>query len=133
MESSEESYLAALRRAFEAFNRGDYDAALEIAHPEIEFTRPGGLAPVAGIESMRQWMEPDAFEELRLTPLEFRLNGRRVLVRQRMQARGAASGIQLDMEAWSVWTFDDAGRATRIQGYLERERTEAMAAAGLAE
>jgi hypothetical protein len=78
-------------------------------------------------------MEPDAFEELRLTPLEFRLNGRRVLVRQRMQARGAASGIQLDMEAWSVWTFDDAGRATRIQGYLERERTEAMAAAGLAE
>ena len=35
-----------LRRAYEAFSRGDFDAAIEIVHPEIEFVRAGGQSPV---------------------------------------------------------------------------------------
>jgi ketosteroid isomerase-like protein len=31
-----------VRRGYEAFNRGDFDAAMEVVHPEIEFVLPGG-------------------------------------------------------------------------------------------
>ena len=43
-------------------------------------------------------MEPDAFEEQRIEPLDFRVEGKKVLVREHTQARGAGSGINLDVE-----------------------------------
>jgi len=120
-----------LRRAYLAFNRGDFDAAIEIAHPEIEFARAGGQGPVRGAEAFREWMEPDALEDLRMEPLEFRTNGNKVLVRQRSRARGVGSGIELDIEAWAVWTLNENGLATRLEGFLAHERSEALEAAGL--
>ena len=51
--------LEKLRRTYEAFSRGDFDAVIEIAHPEIEFVRVGGQAPVLGADAFRAWMEPD--------------------------------------------------------------------------
>ena len=35
-----------LRRGYEAFNRGEYDAALAFCHPEIEFFPPGDQPPI---------------------------------------------------------------------------------------
>jgi ketosteroid isomerase-like protein len=125
--------LEKLRRAYEAFNRGDFDTVIEIAHPEIEFVRVGGQAPILGADAFRAWMEPDAIEELRIEPLEFRTNGTRVLVRQLNRARGAGSGIELEDEAWTVWTLDENGLATRVEGFAGHQRNEAFAAAGLDE
>jgi hypothetical protein len=48
-------------------------------------------------------------------------------------ARGATSGIELDVTTWSVWTFDEDGLITRIEIYLDREEDRAREAAGLAE
>jgi ketosteroid isomerase-like protein len=54
-----------MREGYEAFNRGDFDAATELMHPEIEFKR-AEIAPEAGeirgAEAMRAWMVPDVFE-----------------------------------------------------------------------
>ena len=122
-----------LRRLYEALGRGDFDAAIEIAHPEVEFIRPGVEAPVRGAAALRAWLEPDALVDQRWEPKEFRVNGDKVLVRQDTRARGAGSGIEMELETWVVWTFDDDGLVTRIEGFLTHQDAEAFEAAGLEE
>jgi len=133
MSDRDQEIIASLRRTYEAFSRGDFDAAIEIAHPEIEFVPPGGQGSRRGADAVRAWMEPDAFEEQQIQPREFRIKGDKVLVRQFTTARGAGSGIELDLENWAVWTLDDDGLATRIESFLIHEESEALAAAGLSE
>ena len=133
MDGRDAAMIDALRRTYEAFNRGDFDAAVAIAHPEIEFVPPGGQASLRGAAAVRAWMEPDAFEEQRIEPLDFRVEGKKVLVRQHTQARGAGSGINLDMEIWAVWTFDDDLLVTRMESFLPHQESEALEAAGLSE
>jgi ketosteroid isomerase-like protein len=129
----DEQTIQTLRRGYDAFSRGDFDAAIEMAHPEIEFIPPGGQRPLRGATAFRAWMEPDALVEQRIEPLEFRINGNRVLVKQHTLARGAASGIELDLNNWAVWTLDEDGLATRLESFLVHEEREALEAAGLAE
>jgi ketosteroid isomerase-like protein len=38
-----------LRRAYDAFSRGDFDTALEIVHPEFEFDRSSRRAAAEGL------------------------------------------------------------------------------------
>jgi len=133
MSDRDQEVISSLRRAYDAFNRGDFDTAIERTHPEIEFVPPGGQAPLRGADAFRAWMEPDAFEEQTLEPREFRVQGNKVLVLQHTRARGAGSGIELDLEAWVIWTFDDDGLATRVEGFLPHQEAEAFKAAGLEE
>jgi ketosteroid isomerase-like protein len=121
-----------LRAAYEAFNRGDFDAAVKLASADAEFIRPGLEGPLRGPTAIRAWMEPDAFEEQRIEPLEFEVNGDRVLARQRTTARGAGSGIELDVETWAMFTFDD-GLIVRGEVFALDQETEARQAAGLSE
>ena len=128
-----EEIIARLRRIYEAFNRGDFDAAISVAHPEIEYVPPGGQSSLSGAEAVRAWMEPDAFEDNQVEPLEFRIHDNKVLVRQHATARGAGSGIELDLEIWAVWTLNDDGLVTRLEVYLPHQEAEALEAAGLSE
>jgi ketosteroid isomerase-like protein len=133
MDGQDEEIVARLRRIYEAFNRGDFDAAIAVAHPKIEYVPPGGQSSLRGAEAVRAWMEPDAFEDNQVEPLEFSIQGNKVLVRQHATARGAGSGIELDMEIWAVWTVNDDGLVTRLEVYLPHQETEALEAAGLSE
>jgi len=36
MRDRDQEIIASLRRAYEGFSRGDFDAAIEIAHPDAE-------------------------------------------------------------------------------------------------
>jgi hypothetical protein len=47
--------------------------------------------------------------------------------------RGAGSGIEAEFVNWSVWTFNEDGRATRCEIYLPNQEAEALEAAGLRE
>lgn len=133
MADRDEGIVASLRRIYEAFNRGDFDAAIAGAHPEIEYVPPGGQSSLRGAEAVRAWMEPDAFEDNQVEPLDFRIHDDKVMVRQHATARGAGSGIELDVEMWAVWTVNDDGLATRLEVYLPHQETEAREAAGLSE
>ena len=133
MDERDVAMIDALRRAHEAFNRGDFDTAVEFAHPEVEFVPVGGQASLRGVAALRAWMEPDAFEDQRVEPLDFRVEGKKVLVRQHAQARGAGSGIDLDLKMWTVYTFDDDLLVTRVEAFLPHEESEALEAAGLSE
>ncbi len=133
MADRDQEIVASLRRIYEAFNRGDFDAAIAVVHPEIEVVPVGGQSSLRGAEAVRAWMEPDAFDEQQIEPLEFSIQGNKVLVRQHTRARGAGSGIELDVEIWAVWTLNDDGLATRVEGYLPHQEAEALEAAGLSE
>jgi ketosteroid isomerase-like protein len=129
----DQEIIVRVRRSYEALSRGDFDAAIEIAHPEIELVPPGGQGSYRGADAVRAWMEPDAFEDQRIEPREFRVQGNRVLVLQHTTARGAGSGIELDLDNWAVWTLDDDGLVTRIESFLLHEERKALEAAGLRE
>jgi ketosteroid isomerase-like protein len=131
MGDRDEAAIEALRRAYDAFNRGDYDAVLELARPDVQYTRTGVEAPLTGVDALRAWMEPDAFDRQRTEPLEFQVKGNKVLVRQRFSARGAESGIELDVDSWAVFTLDEDGLVERAEMYLQHEEAAARRAAGL--
>jgi ketosteroid isomerase-like protein len=133
MSDRDQEIIGSLRRIFEAFNRADFDAAMEIAHPEVEFVPPGGQSPLRGADALRAWMEPDAFEEQRIEPVEFRIRGNKILVRLDTRARGARSGIELELDMWVVWTVNDDGLVTRLESFLIHEESQALEAAGLEE
>jgi ketosteroid isomerase-like protein len=117
-----------LRRIYEAMNDGDFDAVVERAHPDMTLTRPGGQGVLRGSEAIRRWLEPDAFESQVLEPVEFEVAGNRVLSLVRATLRGAGSGIEIEAEAWTVWTFDDEGTVTRAEVFLAREEDRARRA-----
>lgn len=122
-----------VRRWFEALSDEDFDDALALLHPNVELVPPGGQMPYRGAESVRRWMEPEAFRDQVVRPLEIVAAGdRMVLGRQHVAARGAGSGIELDVRSWSVWTFDEDGLVTRVEIYLDHEADKAREAAGLA-
>src|SRR5215207_5324974 len=127
---SQEESVEVIRRWLEAISSEDFDAALALVHPDIEFVPPGGQPPYRGAESLRRWMEPDAFQEQVVKAFEpVVVTDRTILGKQLVMARGAASGIELDVITWSVWTFDEDGLITRIELYLEHEKDRALEAA----
>jgi ketosteroid isomerase-like protein len=86
-------FTARLRRGYDAYNRGDFDAAMEWIHPEIELVPAGGQPPIRGAAAYRAWMEPAAFESQVIELLEVRFNGNKPLTTnaRRSAARAAAS------------------------------------------
>jgi ketosteroid isomerase-like protein len=127
MEIPEEELIRRLRSSYDAFNRGDFDAATEWVHPEIVFiTLSPGRTEIRGREAFRAWMEPDAFESQAVSGEIIELAGDKALIHQQTRARGAGSGIEIEIGSWTVWTIDDEGRVIRIENFLEHEEDEAM-------
>jgi ketosteroid isomerase-like protein len=123
-----------VRRSLEAISSEDFDAAVRLMHRDIVFVPPGDQAPYKGAKSLRRWMEPDAFQGQVVRPLEtVVVTDRTILAKQHVTVRGSASGIELDVISWSVWTFDEDGLVTRIEIYLDHEKDKALEAAGLSE
>jgi ketosteroid isomerase-like protein len=125
-----------LRRAFDASSRGDLDAAVADAAPEVEYVASGaipGQGRVArGAEEYKRfitWLR-DVFDDARLVPDEFVDAGDRVLASFTLSGRGRESGVETSMRFWQVWTLRD-GKFVHGQGFTTRE--EALEAAGLRE
>ena len=123
-----------VRRWFEALNSEDFDAAIAMVRPDIELVPPGGQSPYRGADSLRRWMEPDAFLGQVIEPVEIVVaTDTTLLAKQHVTSRGARSGIELDVTSWSVWTFDEDGLVARVEIYLAHEEDRARAAAGVQE
>jgi ketosteroid isomerase-like protein len=128
MALTDEELIERLRRHYEANNRREFDLAVELARPDIVFVRPGGLPELRGVDAVRAWMEPDAFESQRIELISCEVEGHRVLTRQRTTARGAGSGIEMEIDSFAVWTFDDQGKVTRVQVFTTGEEDMARRA-----
>jgi ketosteroid isomerase-like protein len=118
-----------VRRIFDAYNRDDYDAAAALAHPDVVMVPPGDQPPYRGRDALRRWMEPDAFLDQTSEIREITAVGDKVLAEAHGRMTGAASGIELDIDFWTVWWFDPAGLITRCEIHLDRG--PALEAAGV--
>jgi uncharacterized protein len=125
-----------VERMFAAFGRGDVDALVEDAHPDVEL-RPavtGGLEGTVyrGREGFRQFLaDIDAvWHEFRPEAEEFRDLGDRVLVLGRTLGRGIGSGVEVDTEAGWVLGMRD-GKLHRFRSFVSQEA--ALEAAGLSD
>ena len=125
-----------LRRAYEAFSRGDLDAMVADAHPDVEYISTGavpGQGEVArgraGYKRFVSWLF-DVFDDARLEPTEFIDAGDRVLAGFTLTGRGKQGGVETSWNVWQVWTLRD-GKFVHGQAFTARK--EALEAAGLSE
>jgi ketosteroid isomerase-like protein len=124
-----------VRRSFEAFQGGDYEAAMAALDPGIEYDLthfPDGQIYLGhdGVrEAFRIWL--GTWEDYRQVLDELiDLGGDEVLAVVREFGRGKGSGIEVERPTAGVWTMRD-GKAVRIRFYAGK--AEALQAAGLSE
>jgi ketosteroid isomerase-like protein len=123
-------------RAFiEAYNRRDFEAAVESFDSGVEWVLPDDMSADScqGPGAIRRFWEglDETFEELRLLPQEYVDAGDHVAIRLRHYGRGKRSGAVIDEELYhQVATFRD-GMMVRLE-YFERW-SEALEAAGVRE
>jgi uncharacterized protein len=99
----------ALRDGYEALNRGDLSAVLDLIDADLEWEE-GGRSPEAGRYSgresferfVRSWL--DSFDDFRIEVEEIREEGNRLVVVARQSGRGRASGLPIETRVVHVWT-----------------------------
>ena len=122
------------RRANDAFNRRDVEAFMACVISDIEFTAAmsgtvagGSLRGREGIEALFADIR-DTWEEHRMVIDEIRDLGERVLGLGRLEGRGKASGVSVDVPFAIISDLRD-GKMWRSRTYLDHG--EALRAAGL--
>jgi ketosteroid isomerase-like protein len=118
-----------------AYNRRDFDAAIESFDPEIEWVLPERQSSDScrGPDEVRRFWEgiDETFDELRLVPQEFLDAGDQVATRLRHYGRGKGSGVEIDEELYHQVATFHAGKMVRIEYFADWG--EALEAAGLRE
>jgi ketosteroid isomerase-like protein len=103
---------ALITRLFNAFNRRDADAIVELCAEEMEFLavtgeEVGRANPYRGREGLREYLTDveRIWEELLITPSTVEPRGERVLVCGRVYVRSRELGIR-DMPAAWIWSLE---------------------------
>jgi ketosteroid isomerase-like protein len=132
-----EELVEMVTRGHEAFNRQDIDAALEFAHPDIEW-HPAfgesllGASVYRGREGFRRYFEQvnEVLERFMVVPLSFSTVGENVVLQAEISGHGRASGMEIKTEMTVVWRF----RGDKSDwGATYFARDEALAAIGASE
>jgi ketosteroid isomerase-like protein len=130
--------LRAAQSGLDGINRGDFEAAFVLYHPDTELITPPnmvelGFDPVyrgreARFEFQRRWTAE--WGEMRFEPEEMLDLGDRLLFVGRVKGSGLSSGAGFE-SAWADLLTISAGRVIREQPFFDRG--EALEAAGLSE
>jgi ketosteroid isomerase-like protein len=128
--------VAVVKAVFAAFAERDLEGVLELIDPEFEFTAvtsdyAGRTEPYRGHEGVREYFRDVAvvWDDLRLTPREFREVGDSILVTGRVNARSPARIV----EGSTGWIFRVRngrvvyGRVYASAADAERAATDAAA------
>ena len=115
-----------VRRGFEAQNRRDADALLELMHADVEWHPAmsaklgGGETVLRGRAAVRAWMEEvwQTFDESELEMPDVRDEGGRVVAIGRIRTRGRASGVETE-SAFAYVIDIEHGLITRLRTYLD--------------
>jgi ketosteroid isomerase-like protein len=125
-----------VRRAFEAYNRGDLDTAVADFASDFEYIAsgaiPGGRGVFRGPEGYKRfvgWLREE-FDDARVEIDAITDAGDQVLVSVTIRGRGRQSGVEASWNDWQVWTLRD-GKIVDGLGFTNR--AEALEAAGLSE
>lgn len=121
-----------LRDGLDAYNRGEWDAVLPYAALDIELQRaptsPEAGTLVRGREQVVEFFRPDALSEQQLDMLEFHEGAGAFLAKMRFSAKGAGSGLPVELIAFIVYRVEGE-RVTRIEIY--NEEADGRRAAGV--
>jgi ketosteroid isomerase-like protein len=115
-----------VRRAFEAYQKEDYDALIALADPELEMHGTiGGLTEgtvTRGIQNVRSSLtdDDDTWERVEVEAERMVEVGDKVVVLQKELRKGAASGIELEVHTAVVFEVRN-GRFVRMTGYMDQD------------
>ena len=120
-----------VRKAVEAYARGDLGTALTYADPNVVWN-PVEEAAAQGQDAIRANVErwEIEWEDYAASPEEYIDAGDQVLVSVHWSGRGRGSGLHVDIRTYMVCTLRD-GKLIRMDEFIERP--EALKAAGLSE
>jgi ketosteroid isomerase-like protein len=120
-----------VKRGYDAWNRGDMAAVLELVDPHFEWHEasevPGG-GDVYTREQFESYLRSLGrhWDDFRLEPQALYQAGEHVLVEVLELARGRTSGVEVAQRFVHVWTLRGR-RACRMRAYLEKcEALEAL-------
>ena len=124
-----------VRRGFDAWQRGDVAAMLEITDTDLvvhrappQLTRGPGEAREGFVAAIAGWFE--GFDEVTVTAEEFiDANDAQVIVRTRQRAVGSESRVPVEADFWMLHTLQDR-KVSRLDIFAEE--SPALEAAGLA-
>ena len=133
---SQENIERMIREGFAAFNRGDFEAATAMFHPEIEW-----IAYMSALEGKshrgreaiaRSWSElEESFGgSLRGEVREVIDGGEKVIVVLEAHGTGAASGAEIT-QSWAMLATMREGLIVRVESFADRDA--ALEAAGVPE
>lgn len=124
--------LELVRRGVDAYASLDVETLFEIADPGIEWKQleaPDVAHGFEGVaEQMVRWNE--TWENPSIEAEEYIDGGDQIVVVIRHRGRGRASGIEMDMASYHVFTVG-GGKIVAMHEYGPGKRAEALKAAGL--
>ena len=120
-----------MRELYAGFARGDLRGRPELFSTEFVFEpMADGRRAYVGLQAfadqMREFLAQ--WDDFRMEGLEFEDLGDAVLVTERQSGTGKASGVEIDMTFYAVWTFRDdvivrgrwdPDRESALRGYRE--------------
>jgi ketosteroid isomerase-like protein len=123
--SAKEGNVELVMRGMAAYNDGDIDAILETLDPDVELIPMRSLLDgrsYRGHDGARQFLTDMAeeWEDIHIEPEEIRDLGDRVLVLGKFQARGRASGVEVDAPAAWLSELRD-GKTIVLRAYPNRK------------
>jgi ketosteroid isomerase-like protein len=125
-----------IRRAYEAYERGDLDAAVADLAPDCEYkaagTVPGRTGTYLGPEGYKEFVTwlTEEFSDSHAQVDALIDAGDSVVLGATLRGQGRQSGIPATFTFWQVWRFAD-GKVVHGQGFADK--AEALEAAGLSE
>ena len=123
----------ALSGAYDAFNRGDIEAAVKPLDPQIEWTEPAefpGGGTYFGPAGVKEYLTQsrEAWAEVRSEPEEFIPAGDRIVVFVHARVRAKDTGEWQEVRLADVYTFRE-GKAVHMRAFADRQ--EALRWAGI--
>lgn len=122
-----------LRDAIEAYNRGDYEAVIDLASDDVELQRAGNAPEsrevLRGRAQLLEFFRPQAFDDQQLKIGKIVVGTDAIVARMIFTARGRGSGIPVEIESWAVYRVEGE-TLTRIEIYNDEQA--AREAAGVA-
>jgi ketosteroid isomerase-like protein len=128
-------HIEVVQQGYDAWNRGDIGAVLELVDPEFEWHEASEVAGGGSVYTRDQFESylvslGRLWATIRLEPQEMHEVGDEVLVEVLERARGRTSGAEVTQHFTHVWSFKNR-RAYRMRAYFDKG--EAMRALGLAD
>ena len=136
-ENDQQRVEASIHRAFEAWNRGDFEGFLDEAHPDVEYApgivvgqAEGERVVYSGREELRGFFDEwHSVWKTQLTLESIEMVGDAVLILGRMRMTGAQSGASAEQEVGWVGQVEDE-LLRRLESFPTHEAAQAAAEAG---